>query len=206
MGLGIRVGVLGGTFDPIHYGHLAAAEEARVRLQLHPVLFVPAGRPPHKPNRAISPTHHRLAMVELAIGSNPHFRLSRVDVDRGGVCYSVDTVRLLQEELGPTAEIYFIVGLDSLADIHQWHEPQQLVQLCRVVAMTRPGYEQLDMSNILRLVPEAAGRIQVMEMPRLEISSSELRRRVAVGLPIKYQVPEAVEEYIRQHGLYGEGR
>lgn len=197
----MKVGVLGGSFDPIHYGHLVAAEEVRYQLQLPQILLVPAGQPPHKVSRTISPVEHRMAMAHLAISSNPHFRLSRVDVDRPGPHYSVDTVALLRKELGPDAEIHFIVGLDSLIEMAMWREPARLLRTCRVVGVTRPGYEDLS-----KLAPEirqaGAGRIVIVQIPALNISSSDLRRRVREGRPIKYQLPEAVEEYIYKNGLY----
>lgn len=197
----MNVGVFGGSFDPIHYGHLVAAEEVRFRLQLPKVLFVPAGEPPHKPHVAISPVEHRLAMVKLAIASNPYFQLSRIDVDRPGPHYSVDTVDLLLKEIGPDTEIYFIVGLDSLLEMGAWREPDRLLRLCRVVGVTRPGYDDLS-----KLAPEVrrggAGRIVIVSIPEFNISSSNLRQRVRDGMPIKYQLPETVEEYIYRNGLY----
>ncbi|MBI2953582.1 MAG: nicotinate-nucleotide adenylyltransferase [Chloroflexi bacterium] len=197
----MKIGVLGGSFDPIHYGHLLAAEEVRFRLQLSEVLFVPAGQPPHKLTRTLSPIGHRLTMVRLAIASNPRFRLSRVDVDRPGPHYSVDTVALLRQQLGPDVEIYFVVGLDSLMEIGTWREPERLMRECRVVGVSRPGYEDLS-----KLAPEvsraAAGNIVTVPIPEVGTSSSNLRERVRNSAPIKYQLPEAVEEYIFQHGLY----
>ncbi|MCL5074170.1 MAG: nicotinate-nucleotide adenylyltransferase [Chloroflexi bacterium] len=203
MGLkGLRIGVLGGTFDPIHYGHLVAAEEARHGLSLKEVLFVPAAQPPHKQRLVLSPPADRLAMVSLAIASNPHFQLSYVDWERPGPHYSVDTVRLLQEELGTETEICFLVGLDSLVELPTWHEPQRLIEMCRVVVLTRPGYETFDVASLEPWLPGASRRIQILAIPGMSISSSDLRQRVATGRPIKYQVPPEVEEYIYAHNLY----
>jgi len=197
----MRVGVLGGTFDPIHIGHLAAAEEARVRLDLERVVFVPANLPPHKLHLHVTATEHRLNMVRLAIADNPRFVLSRVDVDRFGPSYTVDTIELLRDEYGPNGELYFIMGADSLTEFLTWHKPERLIRLCRIAAMTRPGY-RVDLKELNRLLPGAIARVQLLEMPLLEISSSDLQQRVRMGLSIKYLVPAAVEAYIQQHGLY----
>ena len=144
----MRLGILGGTFDPIHYAHLVIAEECRVRLGLAGVIFIPAGEPPHKRRQSVTPAADRLAMVELAIASNPAFRVSRVEIDRPGPSYSVDTIAALQAELGPEAELYFIVGQDAMADILTWHEPRRLLALCRLVAIHRPGVREPDMAAL----------------------------------------------------------
>jgi nicotinate-nucleotide adenylyltransferase len=197
----MRIGILGGTFDPIHYGHLVIAEECRHRLRLDQVLFVPASQPPHKRGRTISPAVHRLAMVELAIAGNPAFSLSRIELERTGPSYSVDTLAQLREEHGEGAGLFFIVGLDALPDLLTWHKPQRILQLATLAAVTRPGYE-FDLSHIVRQIPEAAERIVYVPAPSLDLSSTELRRRVTAGLPIRYQVPDAVERYVREQGLY----
>jgi nicotinate-nucleotide adenylyltransferase len=199
----MRIGVLGGTFDPIHIGHLFAAEEARTRLGLERIVFVPANLPPHKLHLNVTTTEHRLNMVRLAIADNPSFVLSRVDVDRFGPSYTVDTVELLRDEYGPEAEFYFIMGSDSLAELLTWHKPDRLIRLCRIVALTRPG-GRADLEELNRLLPGAIARVQLLEMPLLEVSSTDLQRRVRMGLSTKYLVPPAVEAYIQQHGLYRE--
>jgi nicotinate-nucleotide adenylyltransferase len=196
-----RIGVIGGTFDPLHYGHLAAAEEVRVRLNLSRVLFVVAGIPPHKLNEEVTPVEHRVAMVELGIASNPHFQISRVDVDRPGPSYSVDTISILLEQYGRGTEVFFIMGLDSLVEVPAWHDPGRLIQLCHLVAVTRPGFD-VDMSHLEASVPGISSRVEIVDMPALDISSSDLQRRVSEGLPIKYQVPEEVERYINEQHLY----
>lgn len=196
-----RLGILGGTFDPIHHGHLLAAEEARHQLDLDQVLFVPAGRPPHKPTGPISPTHHRLRMIELAIAANPRFALSRVDVERPGLCYTVETLELLRAELGPGPIFYFVVGADSLVDIPNWYQPQRLIELCEFAVATRTGVE-VDLVRLEQQLPGLGDRIQWVPIPLLEISSSDLRERVQAGRPISYLVPSAVEAYIMEHALY----
>jgi len=197
----MRVGVLGGTFDPIHIGHLVSAEEAWVELKLERVVFIPAGLPPHKLDHVMSPVEHRLAMVELAIASNPHFAVSRIDIDRFGPCYTVDTIELLRDEWGPGVKIYFIMGSDSLLDILTWHNPRRLIRLCRFAVVSRPGY-QVDLDELDALLPGVASRVHMLNAPQLAISSTDIQRRVREGLSIKYQVPEAVEDYIYQHKLY----
>ncbi len=197
----MRVGVLGGTFDPIHIGHLVAAEEARVQLRLDQVVFVPAGLPPHKLTNHVAPVDHRLAMVKLAIASNPYFTVSRVDIDRFGPCYTVDTIELLRDEWGGEVELYFILGSDSMADVPTWHRPERLIRLCRLAVVERPGY-QVDMEELERMLPGITSRVHFVHSPQLDISSTDIQRRVHEGLPIKYQVPEAVEDYIYEHELY----
>jgi nicotinate-nucleotide adenylyltransferase len=172
-----------------------------VQLGLDRVVFVPAGLPPHKLTNHVSPVEHRLAMVKLAIAGNPYFTVSRVDIDRFGPCYTVDTIELLRTEWGPDVELYFILGSDSLADIFTWHKPERLIRLCRLAVVERPGY-QVDMEELERMLPGITSRIHFVHSPQLAISSTDIQRRVREGLPIKYQVPEAVEDYIYEHGLY----
>lgn len=198
----VKIGILGGTFDPIHYGHLIAANEALWALGLSQVLFVPAGVPPHKPSSEISSVRDRVAMVELAIASNSAFALSRVDVDRLGPAYSVDMIELLRSQLGPAAEFHFIIGLDTLLEIPSWREPRRLLALTKLAVVTRPGYPMPNLDDLEKLLPGVRQRAQFIHMPDIGISASELRRRVAVGQPITYQLPEAVESYIYREGLY----
>jgi nicotinate-nucleotide adenylyltransferase len=200
-----RVGLLGGTFDPIHYGHLVIAEEVRTTLQLSEMVFVPAGKPPHKPGRIVTEAHHRLAMLKLAIASNPYFTISLVDVERQGPSYTVETLRLLHQQWGAQTAIYFVIGGDSLEYLLTWHDPAGILeQLAVLVAVQRPGYEEAsDYRDALEArLPGIKQRLIIVQAPQLDISASDLRRRVAEGRPIKYQTPEAVEHYIAQHGLY----
>lgn len=200
----MRYGVFGGTFDPIHYGHLLAAEEARSQLGLERVFFVPAHVSPLKLGHDMSPETDRLAMVELAIASNAAFGISCVDLDRPGPSFTVDTVTALQKDLGPEAEVYFIMGADALVDLLSWREPQKLLQLCRIASVDRPGFE-VDLVRLQQALPGVTARVVRVQMPLIEVSSTDIRVRVREGRPIKYQLPESVEAYIRERGLYGAG-
>jgi len=201
----MRVGVLGGTFDPIHIGHLIIAEEVWSQLGLSHVVFVPAGQPPHKRAPAITDPELRVEMVHLAIEDNAHFALSRVDVDRAEPCYSVETVRLLLEAYGRGSEIDFVIGADSLAELPTWYRPDRLLGLCRVVAVRRPGYP-VDLAALDRHLPGASSNIRLLEAPLLGISSTDIRQRVREGRSIRYMVPAPVEQFIREHNLYYEQR
>lgn len=201
-----RVGLLGGTFDPVHYGHLVIAEEVRTALDMTEMIFIPAGQPPHKPGRVITPPEHRLAMLELAIASNPHFTISLVEMDRPGLSYLIDTLRILRTEMGKDVELSFVIGWDSLEELHTWYQPQGILeQLDALVAVGRPGYVDGSAYNNKQLearLPGITQRLRVVQTPQLNISSTNLRQRVAQGKPIKYQVPDTVERYIFEHGLY----
>jgi nicotinate-nucleotide adenylyltransferase len=196
-----RLGILGGTFDPIHHGHLVAAQEAHQQLGLDQVLLLPAGSPPHKPHRPISAVHHRLRMLELTIVGKPHFSISRVDVERPGPHYTVDALGLLRATWGPESRFFFIEGSDSLADIPTWYRPERLLELCELAVVERPG-SRTYLPQLEERLPGLTARIHWVQMPFLEISSSDLRSRVREGRPISYLVPPAVEAYILEHGLY----
>lgn len=198
----MRVGILGGTFDPIHLGHLVAAEEVRCALNLDRVLFVPAGQPPHKKSSGVSAAIHRVRMVELAIASNAYFELSIVEVDRPGRSYTVETLDILHRQLGPSAELHFIAGMDSLLELMTWREPNRLIGLCRLAVVNRPPYPGVDLQLLDRQLPGISRRVDLVRMPGIYISSSELQKRVADGLPIRYLVPDTVERYLREAGLY----
>jgi nicotinate-nucleotide adenylyltransferase len=196
----LRLGVLGGTFDPPHYGHLALAENARVQLDLGRVLFAPAGQPPHKPDRPITPAHHRVVMVEAAIADNPAFVLSRVDMDRAGPHYTVEMLALLQQEY-PAAELFFLMGGDSLSKFLTWRDPAGIVRQARLAVMRRPGREP-NVAALERAVPGICERLVWLDVPHLDVSSSGLRQRVRHGLPLRYLVPPPVEAYVREQRLY----
>jgi nicotinate-nucleotide adenylyltransferase len=201
--------LMGGTFDPIHHAHLIVAEEVRAVLKLNEITFIPASDPPHKPGRVQTDKHHRLSMLQLAIASNPHFLISRIEVDRPGPSYLVDTLRLLRQEWGKEIEISFIIGGDSLELFETWYDPVGiLTQLDHLIVVRRPGYVENIAYNtqLENRLPGITRRLLTVKVPQMDISSTDLRRRVREGLPIKYQVPEAVEAYIKQHGLYSPKR
>lgn len=200
-----RVGLMGGTFDPVHYGHLVVAEEVYAALDLAEMLFVPAGQPPHKPNRVVTGAQHRLAMLEFAIAGNPHFSISRVDLDRPGPSYTVETLRLLREQWGELTALYFVIGWDSLEDLLTWYDPAGILQqLSYLVAVRRPGYNEHEgyRDSLEARLPGIKQRLLVVPAPQFDISSTDLRQRVAEKRPIKYQVPESVEQYIKQYKFY----
>ena len=197
----MRLGILGGTFDPIHIGHLILAEEAWYQLGLEKVLLVPAADPPHKQGRRLSSVEHRVKMIELSIADNPHFELSRIDVDRPGPHYTLDMVKLHLEQYGPGTDLYFLMGLDSLADLPNWHEPTQLVELCNLVALSRPD-SGFDWDKLEEELPSVRWRVIFLPMPELQIASSMIQQRVRQGRPLRYQVLPQVEAYIHEHNLY----
>jgi nicotinate-nucleotide adenylyltransferase len=200
----LRLGIHGGTFDPIHFGHLLAAEVARETLRLDQVLFAPAGEPPHKQGQPVLPALHRQAMICLAIEDNPAFALSTVDINRPGPHYSVDTIRLLRKEWGTaTEETFFVMGADSLAYFLSWHQPGRIIELCHLAVVARPGYRP-DLAELESALPGISQCVDWVEMPVLGISSTELQRRVREGRSIRYQVPAAVARYVAEHGLYQE--
>jgi len=196
---------MGGTFDPIHYGHLVVAEEVRATLDLAEMVFVPTGQPPHKQEGTVTAGQHRFAMLELAIASNPHFSISRIELDRPGPSYTVETLRLLREQWGRQTALYFIIGWDSLEELTTWYDPAGILQqLTYLVVVHRPGHQEVlgYREHLEERLPGIKQRLLTMPAPQLDISATDLRLRVAEGRPIKYQTPEAVEHYIAQHGLY----
>ena len=194
-----RIGILGGTFDPIHYGHLAIAEEARLALQLDRVLFVPAAQQPLKRGAHIAAPEQRLAMVQLACAPNPAFEVSRIELDRPGPSFTLTTLEALQA--ARIGELHFILGDDALADLTRWHGAARVVELARIIAVGRPGGAP-DLTRIIQALPALSDRLTVLPGPALDISSTTLRRRVAASRPIRYQTPDAVVAYIDELGLY----
>ena len=196
--VGRRLGVMGGTFDPIHYGHLVTAEEALVQFTLDEVVFVPTGQPGMKEGRAVSPVEDRYLMTVIATASNPRFRVSRTEVDRDGPTYTVDTLRALAAE-NPDAELYFITGADAMFEIFGWKDPDEVLALAHFIAATRPGYDlrRFEASGSTRHL-----NVSVMNIPALAISSTDVRERAGEGRPIRYLVPEGVKSYIEKAGLY----
>ena len=196
----MKLGVLGGTFDPVHLAHLVLAERAYEQLGLDRVHWLPAGDPWRKADRAVSPSEHRVAMVRLAIRGNPAFQVCSLELERKGPTYSVDTLAELGKK-NPGSELMFLLGWDALEDLPNWHEPERLMQLARLAVASRSG-ERLAPDALDRLLPGLAARVVWIEMPRLDISGTELRRLVAAGDSLRYLVPEGVEAYIREQGLY----
>lgn len=197
-----KIGIIGGTFDPIHSGHLLIAELARDSLNLERVLFVPAGDPPHKQAAEKTAAHHRCRIVELAIADNPHFELSRVDLDRPGPHYSLDTVALIRSQFDLAADdCHFIIGSDSLVDLLSWHRPAEFIQSCRLTVAHRPEYRP-DVAALAEILPGLEARLDWVEILLVEYSSSMIRRRIKAGQSVRYQTPANVIDYLYQHQLY----
>jgi nicotinate-nucleotide adenylyltransferase len=206
-----RLGILGGTFDPPHYGHLLLADTARVQLRLDRVLFAPAGQPPHKPSDQPSPVVQRVALVQAALtdAAEPAFALSRVDLDRPGPHYTVDLLQILRKR-HPGAETWFLIGTDSLDDLPSWRDPTRIIALTRLAVLQRPGY-QPDLDEVQARLDPGDGsaapadlhqRVDWLIGPALAVSSSALRERARQGFPLRYLVPPSVEAYVRDHRLY----
>ena len=198
----MKIGVLGGTFDPIHIGHLKVAEEVTARLNLSEIIFMPAGQPWLKGDNPISLAEHRVEMVRLAIAGKPYFKLSTVEIDRAGPTYTVDTMAELRRQLGSGHELFFILGWDNLIQLPEWQEPSRLIKLCRLVAVPRVGYPDIDLSSLDAAIPGLSQRVILLDSPRIDINASEIRQRVKDGLSIHNLVPSPVERYIKQHRLY----
>ncbi len=197
---GRKVGVLGGTFDPVHIGHLLLAECAREELGLERVVFMPAGRPWRKASREVSPAQHRVAMLRLAVADNDAFEVSTIEVEREGPTYTVETLAEMRRR-DPGAALYFIVGEDALADLPNWREPQRILELATVAVAARTG-EGPNLRQAEAMMPGLVAKAVWLRMPIIEISASGIRERVRLGLSIRYRVPATVEAYIREHGLY----
>jgi len=198
----MNIGVLGGTFDPIHIGHLIVAEKIRAHLDLAEILFVPAGEPWLKVNNRISPAEHRVQMVRLAIADEPTFKLSTMEIERAGPSYTVDTIAELKGQIGAGDKLFFILGWDNLVQLPQWHEPSRLVRMCHLVAVPRVGSPAPDLNSLEAAIPGLSHSTILLDTPRIDISASEIRDRIAQGLSIHHLVPEPVERYIKEHKLY----
>ena len=194
------VGILGGTFDPIHHGHLVIAEEAREALGLERVLLVPAAAPPHKPDRPVTSPAHRLAMAELAIAGNPALAVSTIEVERGGASYTVETLEALAAD--GIADPWFILSAEALAGFPAWRRPDRILELCRLAVVPRGGHETLGAAWVREHFPGRDARVTFLPGPLLPISGSVVRRRVAAGRSVRYLVPDAVARYIADHDLY----
>lgn len=196
-----RLGVFGGTFDPVHVGHLLLAQEATVRLALDQTWFVPANNPPHKPGQVQTPFADRLAMVELAVAGNPTFGVSLLNADDATPNYSADLMATLQEQLAGHADLFFLMGMDSLRDLHTWHKPDWLVHNCELVVLNRPGVERIWIALEARF-PGIRNRVHLVEMPGVDLSGTNIRDRIDAGEPIRYLVPQSVHDYIERRALY----
>jgi nicotinate-nucleotide adenylyltransferase len=198
----LKIAVLGGTFDPVHLGHLAVAAEAIQLLDLTEVVFMPAGQPYFKDLAAITPAADRLQMLKLAIAGQPRYSLSLMEIERPGPSYAVDSMTRLKARLEPQDELYFVMGWDSLLSLPQWYAADRLIEICRIIAAPRPGYPRPDLARIEAALPGLSRRCTIMARPLIDISSSAIRRRVAGALPVEDMLPAAVWEYIREKGLY----
>lgn len=187
-----RIGILGGTFDPPHNGHLAMAKAAVLELQLNKVIFIPARIPPHKPAEDVSSENDRLAMLKLAVGDDGRFEISEIELRRGGPSFTIDTLTRLKADI-PRQELFFLMGSDNVSDMKNWHKPEKILSLVRVVAAVRPGYS---------IRGKFAHMIESFDMPPVDISSTAIREKVRSGESISSLVPRPVEEYIRSKGLY----
>ncbi len=197
-----KIAVMGGTFNPIHIGHLVAAEAVRRELGIERVIFIPTGNAPHKENDPMY-NEHRYLMTVLATVANPYFEVSRTEIDRTGKSYTIDTIKELRLKYGEDCNIYFITGADAIEQILTWKDPEELLSICRFVAVTRPGYDRTRLEKAINTLKQKyKGNIEFLEVPALSISSTDIRNRVAAGKTIKYLVPEAVEKYILKFGLY----
>lgn len=222
----LRLGLLGGSFNPIHNGHLAIARQTREALGLDRILFIPTSQPPHKRNGSLAPARDRYEMVRLAIASDPALAISDVEINRPGKSYTIDTVRLLQQEYGAQTQLFFLIGLDAFLEFPSWRDPQALLELCQFVILSRPGQSFRSLSTV-RLLPPIpfpsladldAGRISridaplgeqgliCLKLPPCPISASDIRTRIRQGLPSANLLPPSVESYILQHHLYQEDR
>jgi nicotinate-nucleotide adenylyltransferase len=199
-----NIGLIGGTFDPVHLGHLAIAEEARHQLGLAEVIFIPAGQPYFKALADISPAQHRVDMLKLALAGKPYFKVSLMEVKRPGPSYTIDTVSLIKSRLKTGDEIFFILGWDSLVTLYRWQEPGRLISLCRIAAAPRPDYPNPDVRQLEKDLPGISQRTVVLHNPLTDISASEIRERVRQGLPVDDMVPAPVAVYIKKQGLYRE--
>jgi nicotinate-nucleotide adenylyltransferase len=196
-----RIAIFGGTFDPIHIGHLILAEEAHFQLALDHVYLVPAGDPPHKQDRKLTSTVDRLTMCEMATADIEYVSVSRIDADRPGPHYTADMVRLMRAEVGPDTQLFFLMGMDSLRDLPTWREAAWLVENCTLVALSRHDVT-LDWAQLEAALPGIGERVIILDMPELEIASHQIQHRVRLGQPIRHQVPRLVEGYIHKHKLY----
>lgn len=201
-----RIGIMGGTFDPIHFGHLVLAETVRETMKLDRILFIPTGDPPHKKEKNVTSAKERMQMVELAIGDNPDFFCSDMEVNRQGYSYTVDTLERLREEYGDGCQLFFITGADAIIEILSWKDVERIATLCTFVAAARPGTDQEKLSEFLGDLPSYLhNKVHVIPVPALQISSTDIRKKAASGQTIRYLLPANVARYIKENSLYAPG-
>lgn len=199
----IKIGISGGTFDPIHNGHLIIAETIREEFELDEVVFVPVGLTPHKNVSRVTDAEHRYNMTRIAIDTNPHFKVSRIEIDRKGFTYTVDTLSRLKQIYGENVRIFFIIGADVVHDLLTWRQYEKVFTMCEFIAALRPGFDRSDFSSAVENLRNNYGAvIHTAEVPLVDISSTVIRNKVRNNKSIKYLVPEKVEQYILKHGLY----
>jgi nicotinate-nucleotide adenylyltransferase len=201
-----KIGIMGGTFNPIHHGHLVTAQEALSQFKLDKVIFIPTGNPPHKTPDKIAGAEDRYIMTVIATSSNSNFFVSRIEIDRKGESYTIDTVRQLKKLYGNDSQLFFITGADAILEILNWKDTDEIVSLCKFIAATRPGYNLARLEDLKKRLfgnkTVTGKKIFVMEIPALSISSTDIRNRLRDNRPIDYLVPEGVSNYILKHGLY----
>jgi len=201
----LRYAIMGGTFDPIHFGHLAAAEAVKEELHCDKIIFIPSGNPPHKKKRELSDTIHRYTMTVMAVNSNPNFEVSNIEISRNGYTYTLDTVKQLLDFYSDNVELLFITGADAILEVETWYKVEELLKLCSFVAVTRPGYDISKLEQKLEyLESKYNSSLYSIDVPGLNISSTDIRKRVKEGRSIKYLVPESIEQYIYKNKLYKE--
>lgn len=198
-----KTGIFGGTLNPIHHAHLIAAETVREKFQLDEVLFIPTGKPPHKPDVEVVSALHRYNMVKAAVQDNPFFQVSHTEIDRDGFSYTIDTLTALSQDYGESTDFYFIIGADIVPELVTWKNFEKVFTMCSFIAVMRPGYKREEFEcQIAELEKHYGARIYAVEIPLIEISSTNIRERIKAGKSIKYLVPQCIEEYIAEHGLY----
>lgn len=201
----MKIGLMGGSFDPIHNGHLVLAEQVRTRFQMDKIIFIPSGNPPHK--ETLASKEDRYKMTQLAIEDNEFFEISRIELDQDHKTYTIDTVKRLQEMYGDSVEVFFITGADMMIDLPTWKNFDELVTICKFIGSTRPGVDYTELSNqIDALVRDYKADITITQVPALAISSTDIRRRIKYNLSIRYLLPKPTEEYIYEHNLYSDKR
>ncbi len=198
----MRLGIFGGTFDPIHNGHLLVAEHVRMEIELISVLFMPAGDPWFKANQNLTDVQHRLEMTRLATADNPHFAVSDMEVRRNGPTYTVDTLRELRGEMGGGVEFYVILGIDALNEFHRWRRPCEVLDVATVVGVVRAGVGEVDRAALESIRDGASDEVVMVDGPLVDVSAAAVRQRMAEGLSVEVLIPRAVEDYAKQHGLY----